>query len=291
MRLKVIKLSEIKGSIYQPRHQEDLRIEGLVKSILNSGLLTAITVREEKKGYKIIYGNRRCQALKIILETAHQKIPDGGAKVVEDDIEIKAIVLDELKDIDAAFNAFNENANREDLTPLDRGLFYLDMTKMFKLTQAQIAERVGLSEDYIRRVTNRLKHLPELILKAWKDYLISAEHVEVITALKTEEKQLRLLKKVLDRRLSVIETEMEALRMRDKDDIPTKERKFYFIEERFYENEEFIEYIREDRVRLRTSHKGRWISFNLHSPRDFKTMLQLVIDLLPEHVLKKIESA
>jgi len=35
--------------------------------------------------------------------------------------------------------------------------------------------------------------------------------------------------------------------------------------------------------------KGKWVSFNLHSPRDFKSMLQLIIDLLPEKVLKRME--
>jgi len=64
---------------------------------------------------------------------------------------------------------------------------------------------------------------------------------------------------------------------------------FYFIEKKFYENKDFYQYVQEGRIQLRGSCKGKWVSFNLHSPRDFKSMQKLIIDLLPEKVLKRME--
>ena len=49
MLLKKVKLSEIKEAVYQPRQQKEKDIEELIKSILNCGLLTNMTLRKEKK--------------------------------------------------------------------------------------------------------------------------------------------------------------------------------------------------------------------------------------------------
>ena len=46
MKLKKLKLSEIKGTVYQPRSQPDLELENLIQSIINNGMITPITVRE-----------------------------------------------------------------------------------------------------------------------------------------------------------------------------------------------------------------------------------------------------
>ena len=289
MLLKKVKLSEIKEAVYQPRQQKEKDIEELIKSILNCGLLTNITLRKEKKGYKIIYGNRRVSALRRILKVGKEELPEGNARIVDGDIEIDAIVLDKISDVDAAFNSYVENLEREDLTPLDKGFFYLDMVENFGMEEEEIARRLGITRRTIINNITYLKNIPEEILKAWKDDKISSEHVEIIMTLETREKQLKLLRLVIDRRLNVVETEMSALRMRDEDNIPTKERMFYFIEKKFYENEDFAQYVREGRIQLRGSRKGKWVSFNLHSPRDFKSMLQLIIDLLPEEVLKRME--
>jgi len=239
MLLKKVKLSEIKEAVYQPRQQKEKDIEELIKSILNCGLLTNMTLRKEKKGYKIIYGNRRVSALRRILKVGKEELPEGNARIVDGDIEIDAIVLDKISDVDAAFNSYVENLEREDLTPLDKGFFYLDMVENFGMEEEEIARRLGITRRTIINNITYLKNIPEEILKAWKDDKISSEHVEIIMTLETREKQLKLLRLVIDRRLNVVETEMSALRMRDEDNIPTKERMFYFIEKKFYENEDF----------------------------------------------------
>jgi len=86
MKLKKFKLSEIKGAVYQPRSQPDLELENLVRSIINNGMITPITVRETgKSDCKRVTGSRRYEACHVIETNIHPlSLPPGAASIGPD---------------------------------------------------------------------------------------------------------------------------------------------------------------------------------------------------------------
>lgn len=281
MTFQYIPLKNITGTVYQPRHQQPRDIEGLMTSILTFGLVCPVTVRQEKKGYRLICGSRRFEALQRICDAgkAHE-IPSGNTLYDTDEIKVRAQVLADVDDSDAAFMAFIENEEREDLTPLDKAFFYMDMVDNFGKTTDYVASRLQLSSKTIEERIALLKSLPQPVLEAWQQYRITSGHVQSIMALETTEKQLSLLDDVLTKSLNVIETEMASLRLRDH--IPNTERMFRAMEEYLYKQDSFKSYIDQGKIRLKGSRTGKWISMDMQSPTDFKELLAELLAMMEE---------
>lgn len=145
--LKELKLTEIVRDEEQPRKEFDATaIEALAASIKEHGVLQPIVVVREDGKYKIVAGERRYRASKL-----------AGL------LTIPAIVrtLDAQNRLEMSVI---ENAQREDLNPIELATAYLKLKTQFNLTVAEIAVRVGKSEAVIA-ATMRLLNLPDEVKK------------------------------------------------------------------------------------------------------------------------------
>lgn len=145
--LKELKLTEIVRDEEQPRKEFDAEaIEALAASIKEHGVLQPIVVVREDGKYKIVAGERRYRASKL-----------AGL------LTIPAIVrtLDAQNRLEMSVI---ENAQREDLNPIELATAYLKLKMQFNLTVAEIAVRVGKSEAVIA-ATMRLLNLPDEVKK------------------------------------------------------------------------------------------------------------------------------
>ena len=141
--LKKLKLSEIFPDENQPRREFDKdAIEALAASIKEHGVLQPIVVTKEDDKYKIVAGERRWRASKI---AGIDKIP--------------AIVrsLDSQNRLELSII---ENAQREDLNPIELATAYAKLKNQFNLSDEDIAAKVGKSEVTIQN-TLRLLNLPD----------------------------------------------------------------------------------------------------------------------------------
>lgn len=141
--LKKLKLSEIFPDENQPRREFDKdAIEALAASIKEHGVLQPIVVTKEDGKYKIVAGERRWRASKI---AGIDKIP--------------AIVrsLDSQNRLELSII---ENAQREDLNPIELATAYAKLKNQFNLSDEDIAAKVGKSEVTVQN-TLRLLNLPD----------------------------------------------------------------------------------------------------------------------------------
>lgn len=141
--LITIKLSEIFPDDEQPRRDFDQEaLSALAASIKEHGILQPIVVTKEDGKYKIVAGERRWRASKI---AGLDKIP--------------AIVrsLDSQNRLELSII---ENAQREDLNPIELATAYAKLKNQFNLSDEDIAAKVGKSETSIQN-TLRLLNLPE----------------------------------------------------------------------------------------------------------------------------------
>jgi len=177
----------------QPRRDfEEASLRGLADSIREKGVLQPILVEaDDEGGYIIIAGERRVRAARL---AGLEKIP-----VVE-----RTFTAQEKLEI-----ALIENVQREDLSPLEEARAYKRLMEMADLSQEQIARKVGKDRSTIANAIRLLK-LPEDALAALDEGTISPGHARALLMLVNVSDQLVLLRRVIERGISVREAEEMA---------------------------------------------------------------------------------
>lgn len=188
---------------FQPRTQiDDGRIEELARSIRANGIIQPIVVRQVADRYEIVAGERRWRASR---RAGLLKVP----------VVVRDIPDDRLLGV-----ALIENIQREDLNPIEEAQAYRRLADEFHLTQEQIAEAVGKDRSSVANYV-RLLRLPDPVRDAVASGALSMGHARALLALPDHDAQLRLGRDVVDRQLSVRET--EALVKRSLEARPGKE--------------------------------------------------------------------
>ena len=176
----------------QPRGQfDDARLDDLAQSIKSNGVIQPIIVRRVGEGYHIIAGERRWRAA--------QKAGLTRVPVVVREVRVgnERSVLE---------MALVENIQRENLNPIDEALAYRRLVDDFALTQEQIASSVGKDRATVANFLRLLK-LPDEVRADVAAGALSMGHARALLSLPSEADQRRVARDVVNRSLSVRETE------------------------------------------------------------------------------------
>ncbi len=150
-------VASITAGPFQPRINFDAeRLAELTRAIQSQGIIEPLIVRRiadasaaageiDGPRYELIAGERRLRAARA-----------AGLEAVP-------VVVRELDDRAALEMSLVENIVREDLNAVEEGLAFFRLVEHFKLTQDEIAARVGKSRPYVSN-TLRLLELPQPIL-------------------------------------------------------------------------------------------------------------------------------
>ena len=189
--LRQLPLQKVEPNPDQPRRDfNEEELQALADSIGEHGILQPLTVREMPHSgyYQIIAGERRWRAAK---QAGLDEIP---AVVIEaDDRKVMELGL-------------IENLQREDLNPAEEARGYQTLMEEYGLTQEQVAERMGKSRPAVTN-TLRLLALPEDLLTMVEEGTLSAGHARAILGAPTQALQREVAKHVVERGLSVRQTE------------------------------------------------------------------------------------
>ena len=188
---QMLSLEQVRPNKDQPRKEFDPEaIEELASSIERKGILQPIIVRKTSKSglYEIVCGERRFRAATLC---GLEKIP--------------AIIKD-LADDEFLEWALIENIQREDLNPLEEADAYQKLAEEHKISQEEIAKRVGKSRVAITN-TLRLLRLPQDVRVYIVDGQLTAGHARALLTLPTPEHQRQLAKKIVEDKLSVRQVE------------------------------------------------------------------------------------
>ncbi|MHB8945194.1 MAG: ParB/RepB/Spo0J family partition protein [Bacillota bacterium] len=184
-----IAIREIKPNQYQPRRViDEEKLAELVESIREHGVVQPILVRPTAGGYELVAGERRWRAAQLVgLDT------------------IPAVVKD-YDDAQSMEIALVENLQREDLNPVEEADAFRRLMEEFKLTQEDVARRVGRSRPAVANAL-RLLSLPEGIREDVSRGTISAGHARAILSLDRDDLKARLTEAIKARHLSVRQAE------------------------------------------------------------------------------------
>ncbi len=189
-------ISRIEPRSDQPRSRFDGdALEELTESIRQHGLIQPITVRKLDEGYyQIIAGERRWRAARA---AGLSEVP---VRIIEAD------------DRQAMELALVENLQREDLNPIEEARGYRTLMQEYGLTQEEAAAAVGKSRPAVANAL-RLLGLTGPVLQLVEDGALSAGHARALLPIRDEARLLEAAQAVIDRHLSVRQTESLAARL------------------------------------------------------------------------------
>ncbi len=180
----------IKPNPQQPRVRFDYNeLEGLACSIRANGLLQPINVRTLENGeFELISGERRLRAARMIGMT---KIP--------------CIVMN-VSDQQSALFAIIENVQRENLDFFEEAVAIERLMTEYGLSQDEISEKLGKAPSTLSNKL-RLLRLPDEIRDKISYAGLSERHARALLTLPDNNTRKRVLDIVIERHLTVAETE------------------------------------------------------------------------------------
>jgi ParB family chromosome partitioning protein len=183
----MLDIDRIHPSPYQPRTDFG-SLEGLVESIRENGIVQPVIVRKDGEKFELIAGERRWRAAQL---AGIGRIPAVIRSVVEEKILELALV---------------ENLQRKDLNPIEEAKAYDILLEQMKLSQAEVAKRVGRERSSVANSLRLLK-LDEKIQRMLEEGTLTTGHAKAIMALTDGATQIKVAEEVVRSLLSVRETE------------------------------------------------------------------------------------
>ncbi len=248
----------IRPNPYQPRLEFDpVALQELKASIEENGVIQPITVRRVDDHYELISGERRLRA---VTEIGLDKLPCYIRQ-----IETKEEML-EL--------AIIENVQRERLNPIEQAQAYQRLIEECKLTQDDVAKKIGKERSTITNIIRLLK-LPAPIQDSVRKSEISMGHARSLLAITNEKNQKAVWKQIVKDGLSVRKVESLIKEVQEKSKAKPKKkeapRRSVFVQK----VEENLRNVLGTKVMIRPKKEGGTIEVDFYSPEDLSRLVEL----------------
>lgn len=185
------------------------------ESIKKYGVIQPIIVSKKENYYEIIAGERRWRASK-------------KAGLAEMPCIIRDSEEKENKEI-----ALIENIQREDLNPIEKAKSFRTLMDEYGLTQAQLAETLGISRSSLAN-TVRLLNLDPRVINLALDGKLTEGHCRSLIGIENPDKQFEMAKQIIENGDSVREIERKVKTKKQEKDKNNQYAAIYKdIEEKF----------------------------------------------------------
>ncbi|MEN6559183.1 MAG: ParB/RepB/Spo0J family partition protein [Acidobacteriota bacterium] len=197
-RFAELDLEQVKPNPFQPRTKfVDQTIDELAQSIKETGIVQPIVVTPDEDHYMIIVGERRWRAAQ---KAGLRKVP----------VLIRNIPKEKQLEI-----SLIENIHREELNALEIAQAYQRLIDDHGYAQHELADKVGKDRSSVTNYLRLLK-LPPEIQERLTNGEISMGHARALLALEDAATQLFCCKQVIERGLSVRNTESLVNRLKKR---------------------------------------------------------------------------
>jgi ParB family chromosome partitioning protein len=192
-----IELDKIVPNEYQPRKNfQTESLKELASSIKEHGVIQPVIVHRIGTNYGLIAGERRWRAARL-----------AGLKTVP-------ALVKEASKRELIEQALIENIQREDLNPLEAAEAYKRLQDEFRLTQEDLARRVGKERSTITNYL-RILGLPKELKQSLANGVLSMGHAKALLSLERVRDQIQAAAAIVKKGLSVRESEALASRLKN----------------------------------------------------------------------------
>ncbi len=191
-----LEVEKIKSNPQQPRRNfDEAAIRELAASIREFGILQPLVVskivKEVPTGteveYQLIAGERRLLASKML---GLERVPAVVRNIDFDRERLELAVI--------------ENLQRENLNPIEMGRAFSRLQDEFRMTQREIALRLGKSREVVAN-TLRLLDLPTEIQEALEKNLLTESHGRLLLTVTDPALQQKIFKDLMEHRMTTRE--------------------------------------------------------------------------------------
>ncbi len=205
----IIDVSRLIANPRQPRARfEKEAMDALASSIVEHGVLQPLLVSEDGPGrYLILAGERRWRAAK---KAGLERVPVVIREKVDSQLELELALV--------------ENLQRRDLTALEEARAFEQLRVDRGLSQAQIAERVGIDRSTVANSLRLLK-LPRGVQDLIEEGVLSAGHGRTLLAFAIESEMEAWAQRVVAEGLSVRALERATVAAREEQQEPRRQQK------------------------------------------------------------------
>lgn len=153
-------------------------LDNLVASIKDIGIINPLIVRKKGEKYELIAGLRRLMAADVLkMETIYVRVVKAGEERAE---KIKV----------------DENKAREDVSPIDEGVYYKELMEKMGWKQKQLAEKLRMSESYVsQRIT--AADWPELLREVVNNGQLNFSVAREFSQIKDESEMVRVIEQAI----------------------------------------------------------------------------------------------
>jgi len=250
-------IEELRPHSQQPRKTfNDEKMTELVASVREKGIIQPLVVRRLEDHYQIIAGERRWRAAQ---KAGLREVP---------------VVIQDVSEDWALEMALIENIQREDLNAIEEAEAYRGLIDGFDLSQDEVAKRVGKDRSSVANAL-RLLRLPGKVQDDVVAAVLSMGHARALLSLEEDEDILEAREQVVQKRLSVRETEALVKKIKSFGRAPkAKARK---------ENDPQLVHLAGElkralgtQVKITAKGKGGKIEISYFSPQDLDRLLEVL---------------
>lgn len=202
----LIPQSEILPNPNQPRKRFNYdELEGLAQSIRANGILQPLLVRINENGkYELVAGERRLRAARLVGIT---KVP---------------CIVNEISESDSAVFAIIENLQRQNLDFFEEAEALAILVSEYRMSQDELCKKLGKAQSTLSNKLRLLKLSDEMRYKISRAGL-SERHARALLSLEDEVQRARALSIIIDRHLTVNESETLIEQMLRKNEAPKRQ--------------------------------------------------------------------
>ena len=262
-----IAITAIQPNRYQPRMEfDESALEELKDSVKEFGVLQPLLVRKVAENrYELIAGERRLRAAKL-------------AGLTEVPVEVREYNNEEIAQI-----ALIENIQRENLNAMEEAKAYERLMKEFKLTQENVAKKVGRSRSHIANFL-RLLNLAEQVQAYVANGSLSMGQAKPLLALDDKDLQLEAADYIQSRELSARQAEKLVKKLLENPELlhehsgeqPAKEKKEQDIFIR--DAVDKLTQMFGTQVRIQMGKKKSRLEIEFYSPEDLERIMGTMLE-------------
>ncbi|MDO4217695.1 MAG: ParB/RepB/Spo0J family partition protein [Bacteroidales bacterium] len=257
--ITTIPLNKIEANPFQPRKDfSEEALEELALSIKQQGVITPITVRHMPNDkYQLIAGERRFRASQ-----------RAGLKEIPAYIRVAT-------DTQMMEMALVENIQRENLNAMEIAFSYAALIDECQLTHEQLSERVGKNRTTITNYL-RLLNLPSETQLALSTNQISMAHARCLVNVEDPEAHLAILHSIIDRNLSVHQTE-QLVKDYGKPKKPVVKKVSGTLPEHHAAGQSTLRQYLQSEVDIKRSRRGKGtVTIHFNNDADFDRIMDLI---------------
>lgn len=261
----MVPIDKIEINPSQPRKVfKEKEIEELAQSIRENGIIQPIIVSQntETNNYLLIAGERRYRAAKMV---GLEHVPVIVKRTNKKDHMIMSII---------------ENVQRSDLNCVEEALAYYQLMEEFKLTQDEVAKKIGKERSTIANFLRILK-LPKDVVMMLQKELLSFGHAKILVSLKDDGEILRIANLTVAKGYSVRELEnIVKNKGANKGTGPIEPAKSKIDSEKYFIYQQKLERKTGVQTKIKVGKSGRGtIQFNYSNQDEFKKIYEILMGI------------